>query len=65
MVYVVMAEVILIMRQHFRTQFVVQMDVGIDVGLYASKGAAIKVHRHAFVVIGLQILDINLSLMLS
>ena len=36
MIDIVMAEIVLIMCQHFRTQLVVQMDVGIDIGLQTS-----------------------------
>ena len=60
-VYVVMAEVILIMRQHFRTQLIVQMDVGIDIGLQAAHGVAVEVYRQALIVIGLQVFDVNLA----
>ena len=60
-VHVVMAEVVLIMRQYLCAQLVVEVDVGIGIGLQTAQGAAIEVHRHSLVTVWFQILDVYLS----
>ena len=58
---VVVAELVLVVSQHLGTQLAVQMDVGIGVGLYAASAVAVKVHRHALVGVGFQVLHVYLA----
>ena len=60
-IHVVVSEVVLIVSQHLCTKFIVQMDVGIDIGLQATHGVAVEVYRQALIVIGLQILNVYLA----
>ena len=60
-VLVVMTPFILIVGQNLRAQTVVDVYVGVGIRLKAAHRVAKEVYRHALVVIGLQVLDVNLS----
>ena len=60
-VLVVVPEVVLIVSKHLGTQLVVQMYVAIGISFHTAHRVAIEVHRHALVVVGLQVLNVYLS----
>jgi hypothetical protein len=60
-IHVMVSEVILVVGQHLCAQSVVQVDVGIGIGLQTALGIAEEVYCHALIVVGFQVLHIDLS----
>ena len=61
LVAVVLHEVVFIMSENLRAQTFREMDVAVGIGLDATHRAAIEVDMHGLLVLGLEILHVNLA----